>query len=221
MRWSVIGILPAIMGLELACRAGGSAATQDLHVYVPPGSTAGDSGNDSEAGAGFSLGQVDRAGRPLVAMLLMPPSLEDDYNAAPTFDTPLSRTLEDALSSRLGALDTIGLADGGQDPTDWIVPDGAVHPLLPIVSLDALLIDPALSSSLSDGGFASTYFDLEREALLPDAGHSTCGGRTPNDDVVDSMLTLLVTRNRAPIAQGISGPAKPAATVFPYFADPN
>jgi hypothetical protein len=205
-----------VAGLELGCQSGKSQP-RDLNVVVP--SPAGMVADANAADGGFGLGQVDRAGRPLVTVLLIPGVRQDDYNAAPTFDMPLSRTLQDALGSRLAALDTIVLADGGSDPPDW-VSDGGVHPLQPVLALDALLVDTSLPSTSPDGGFATSYFDIEREALFSDAGHRTCGGRTPNDPVVDTTLTLLVTRDRTPITQGIAGPAKPATTQFPYFAPP-
>jgi hypothetical protein len=215
MRWSSTALLGLVAVLEVACQ-GGSSPPRDLNVIVPGGGMTGDSGAPE---AGFGLGPVDRAGRPLVALLLVPGLLQDDYNSASTFDVPLSRTLEDALSSRLAALDTIRLADGGADPPDW-VSDGGPHPLLPLFALDVLLVDTGFTSTSADGGFARGYFDLEREAIFPDAGHRTCGGRSPNDNVVDTTLTLLVTKDRAPVSQGIAAPAKPPPTQFPYLADP-
>ena len=181
----------------------------------------------SDAEAGLALGQVDRAGRPLIAVLLLPGSLQDDYNAASTFDAGISRTLQDALTSRLHALDTIALDDGGPDPVDWPV-DGGAHPLVPILSTDALLVDTARPCVLPDGGFAASYLEIEREAfpypITAAMPHVTCGGRTPSDDVVDTTLALLVTGDRdggPAIRQGVSKPTKPATTTFPYLAEPN
>ena len=206
----------------LACNSTGGSSGDDAAAPVS------DAGADSaESGSTFGLGQVDRAGRPLVAILLVPGSLVDDYNAAPSFDTPLSRTQQDALSSRLHALDVLELAGGGQDPVDWPL-DGGAHPLLPMFATDALLLDPAKPCISADGSFLSTYLDIEREVFrlppLSSAGHATCGGRTPADGVVDATLALLVTGNReggAPIVQGVAGPTKQPTTTFPYLADPD
>ncbi len=96
-----------------------------------------------------------------------------------------------------------------------------MHPLLGAFTADTLLVDPGLSCVDSDGGFASTYFDIDREVYLGSPPHSTCGGRTPNDDVVDETLTLLVTGGRAPVSQGVAGPTKSSVVSFPYFAPPN
>ena len=205
--------------LMIACSAthGGSS---DAGVDAPA-----DAGADVEGGA--ALGQVDRVGRPLVAVLLIPGSLQDEYNATSTFDASLSRTLQDALTSRLHALDTIALSDAGPDPIDWPIEAGA-HPLVPILSTDVLLVDTAHPCTSADGGFASSYLEIEREVFPPPlraaSPHMTCGGRTPADDVVDTTLTLLVTGDRdggPAIGQDVTRATKPATTTFPYLADPN
>jgi hypothetical protein len=181
-----------------------------------------------EAGVedGAALGQVDRAGRPLVAVLLIPAALEDEYNAASTFDAGLSRTLQQSLTSRLHALDAIVLGDAGPDPVDWPI-EGGAHPLTPILSTDVLLVDTSRPCISTDGGFASSYLEIEREFFpgpFATTPHVTCGGRTPPDDVVDTTLTLLVTGDRdggPPVRQGVSRPTKAATTTFPYLAEPN
>ncbi|HXN30425.1 MAG TPA: hypothetical protein VN894_01130 [Polyangiaceae bacterium] len=224
-------VVVAVAGLAhaaLSCRPGAAAVEEDANVYVPAGDDAGvDAGAEAGAdGATFALGQIDRAGRPLVTVLLVPASLKDAYNAASTFDAPPSRTIQDGLASRLEAFDMLELGDSGPDPVDWTI-DGGAHPLVPMLATDALLVDTALSCAAPDGGFAATYLDIERD-IFPDifgsnAVHTTCGGRTPSDHVVDTTLTLLVTRDRlgAPlVAQGIAGPARPPATSFPYLAPP-
>ncbi len=226
MRAVLVIALASLCPTALGCRTGTAAVDQDANVS-PPSGDAAPADAMAEAGGGSNrLGQVDRAGRPLVAVLMVPPSLADDYNAASTFDAPLSRTLQDALSSRLQALDTLEMGDGGQDPVDWPVAAGA-HPLVSMLATDVLLVDTGLSCATADGGFAASYLDIERE-IFPDifdsgAVHTTCGGRTPSDPVVDTTLTLLVTRGRAgapPVAQGVAGPARPPTTSFPYLASP-
>jgi hypothetical protein len=88
--------------------------------------------------------------------------------------------------------------------------------------LDTLLVDTALPCTSPDGGFAASYLDIEQEIFLSgDAGHTTCGGRTPSDNVIDTTLTLLITNGRIPVSQGVVGPTKPATTQFPYLAEPN
>ena len=198
-----------------SCAGGGSAHDGGV---PPPLDGSIDSAPVVAVGA---LGQVDRAGRPLVSLLLVPPSLKDEYNAQGSFDAQLPTVLQDALESRLESMDTLVLGDGGPDPVDWPV-DAGVQPLLAVFENDSLLLDPSRPST-GDAGFLSSYLDLERELyLLGDAGHTTCGGRTPNDDVADTTLTLLVTGTRGvAVTQGVFGPTKPASTAFPYLAAPN
>jgi hypothetical protein len=201
----------------VTCKPAGSQ--QAVDVYVPVGDDAG--GDASVQEAGIALGPIDRDGHPLATILLVPGSLQDEYNAQSSFEPNVPRVLQDALAARLVALDTLTLGDAGPDQVDWMVPDGGQHPLLPMFVSDVLLVDTSKSCVAADGGFASSYLDVEREILLDGPAHTTCGGRTPNEDVVDETLTLLVTDGRQPVRQGVSGPTKPATTTFPYLAAPN
>jgi hypothetical protein len=205
-----------LVGGLLSCGRG-SATSSDTGVFVPSPSAVAPDGQ-SDAGVAAAV-QVDRAGRPLVAVLLVGGSLQDTYNASSTFDSPVPRTLLDALASRIQALDTITLADGAADPVDWSA-DGGAATLASILGGDALLIDTALPCASADGGFLASYLDLEREMFFDGSAHRTCGGRTPGDNVVDAMLTLVITGGRAAVVQGVSGPTKAATTSFPYLAAP-
>ncbi len=167
--------------------------------------------------------QIDRAGHPLVSVLLVPGALSDPYNAFPSFAPNMPRVLQDGLASRLAFFDTLALGDAGPDPVDW-TPEGGVSPLLAAFTTDVLLVDTAYPCTTADGGFSSGYFDIEREIYLSGTPHTTCGGRTPAENVVDKTLTLLVTADRdggPVISQGVPGATKPPTTTFPYFADPN
>lgn len=214
LAWLVVA---AGLGL-LACKPTGSGQ-QPVDIYVPLGDDAGGDAAVQEAGLG--LGPIDRDGHPLVTILLVPGALQDEYNAQSSFEPNVPRVLQDALEARLVALDTLALGDGGPDPIDWPIPDGGMHPLLPMFVSDVLLVDTSLSCTSADGGFVSSYLDLEREILLSGAAHTTCGGRTPDEDIVDETLTLLITDGRQPVTQGVSGPSKLATTTFPYLAAPN
>jgi hypothetical protein len=221
IRSAIVVTSVALAWAAVACGSG-SGASQDASVVSTPPTDAG------AVDTGLALGQVDRAGRPLLGVMLIPNMLQNDYNAVSTFDASPPRTLQDALTSRMHALDTIAFGFGGPDPVDWPIDDAGAHPLLPVFATDVLLLDTAKPCSLADGGFAASYLEIERE-VFPDlfgAGppHVTCGGRTPTDDVVDTTLALLVTGNRdggPSISQAVTGATKPATTTFPYLADPN
>ena len=213
-----VAVVLALGSCLLACRGGRGDGQGAADVYVPSGDDGGSDVSVPEAGLG--LGPVDRDGHPLVTVLLVPGALQDEYNAQPSFEPNVPRVLQDALEARLVALDTLALGDGGPDPVDWPIPDGGTHPLLPIFVSDVLLVDTALPCTSPDGGFVPSYLDIEREIDLAGAAHTTCGGRTPADDVVDETLTLLVTRDRQPVTQGVPGATRPATTTFPYLAAP-
>jgi hypothetical protein len=52
--------------------------------------------------------------------------------------------------------------------------------------------------------------------------HTTCGGRTLNDDVIDTLFTQLITAgNGPPISDGVEQASRPAGGTFPYLAPPN
>jgi hypothetical protein len=215
--------------LALSCAllsCNGGASKKDIpDVYVPSPADAGGE-IESEAavdGGAFGSNQVDRAGHPLVSILLVPSTLLDPYNAQPSFAPDVPRVLSDALASRLQSLDTLVVGDAGPDPIDW-TPDGGVSPLLPVFLSDVLLVDTSLPCTSPDGGFVPSYLALEREIYLSGAHHSTCGGRAPGENVVDETLSLLVTADRdggPGLTQGVQGPTRPATTTFPYFAGPN
>jgi hypothetical protein len=57
--------------------------------------------------------------------------------------------------------------------------------------------------------------------LLKGASHETCGGRSPNDDITDTLMTMLINAGNGPrISDGVDGQAVPATHVFPYLVPP-
>ena len=52
--------------------------------------------------------------------------------------------------------------------------------------------------------------------------HLTCGGRTLNDDVMDTIFTQLVNAGHGPtIRDGVDAATRPGMVSFPYLASPN
>jgi hypothetical protein len=206
------------------CGCGAGPSGEDLlDVYVPSPTEAGADSTTVLAEGGGST-QIDRAGHPLVAVMLVPAQLDDSFNGQASFAANVPRTIEDAIEARLIELDTLALGDGGPDQVDWPIPPGGTHALLPAFAADTLLVDTGLSCADGDAGYKASYFDIDREVYLSGAAHSTCGGRTPGEDVVSETLTLLVSGPmglRAPVSQGVPGPTKPAPMGFPYLAPPN
>jgi hypothetical protein len=87
--------------------------------------------------------------------------------------------------------------------------------LTELLLADFLVVD--MSKPFSDGSF----LEIER-AVLAGRPHTTCGGRPPDDDIVDILYTLLVGGLDGPrISDGVDGPTQPAARSFPYLVSPN
>ena len=124
--------------------------------------------------------------------------------------------------------------DPGAGP-DWPTP----HPLAELfVDQDSVLVDPARPCGHDD----STHLEIEMahyQAQPPDQDgdrHRTCGGRTLNADVVDSLLTLFINGpDRVPHGpphygpalgpkprrgDGVDRPRDPATDEFPYLHAP-
>ena len=80
---------------------------------------------------------------------------------------------------------------------------------------DFLVVD--MSKPFSDGSF----LEIER-AVLGGRPHTTCGGRPPDDDIVDELYTLLVGGlDGPPISDGVDQATQPATRSFPYLVAPN
>jgi len=224
MMMRCIALACAAASALLACRTGAGSEQPDASAPTPIEAGIDDGGTPlGNADARQGPLQVDRAGHPLVSVLLVPPALQDQFNALSSFAPNVPRVLQEGLASRLASFDTIRLGDGGADQVDWTV-DGGTHPLLSVFVNDVLLVDTALPCTSPDGGFVSSYLEIDREIFLGGSTHATCGGRTPNENIVDETLALLITADRdggPAITQGISGPTKWSTTSFPYLAEPN
>lgn len=73
---------------------------------------------------------------------------------------------------------------------------------------------------LSKPFLEDSYLEIER-ALLTDADHKTCGGRSLNEDSMDTFMTLLVNAGSGPrINDGVDQQAVPASRTFPYLIPP-
>ncbi|HEX8132557.1 MAG TPA: DUF4331 family protein [Actinomycetes bacterium] len=113
------------------------------------------------------------------------------------------------LNANLAAFDRL---DG---QTDWPLDGQGAHPLTGLLLADHLVVD--LSKPYADDSF----LEIE-QAMLQGRQHVTCGGRSPNDDVMDTLYTLLVNAGRGPrVGDGVDRATAPATGAFPYLAPPN
>ena len=90
-------------------------------------------------------------------------------------------------------------------------PDGA-HPLTELILADYLVVDVAKPYA-EQGSFLKIELAARRGE-----GHRTCGGRALNDDVMDTVFTLLVNGENGPVIRdGIDRPSMLASHRFPTW----
>jgi hypothetical protein len=179
--------------------------------------------------------RFDRMGRPWIHLILS----SDFGEELPHEDVRKSWNEEDAFNLSEGHLHYYehamaeGLArfDRFDQGLDWPAP----HPLHDLLMLDVLLVDPGKPCSVED----PTWFEIEMAHFQgrpeDEAGdrHGSCGGRTLNDDIVDTHMMLFINGpDRVPAGQPFYGPGThrvprrsdnvnrssvPATDTFPYI----
>jgi len=95
--------------------------------------------------------------------------------------------------------------------TDWPLGHDATHPLTELLLADYLVVD-ATRPYVPD-----SFFEIE-QATLHGRTHQTCGGRSLNDDAMDTLFTLLV--NAGNVSDGVDRPQTPVSDTFHYLAPP-
>lgn len=166
--------------------------------------------------------RLERVGRPEVKNLLLAPKqfdtvnrdleIRDLYNSEDAFQ--LAPAYQGAYRARLNAnLAFWDRLDGNQD---WPTDQTGAHPLTELLLADFLVVD--LTKPYAEQG---SFLEIEL-ATRGARAHQTCGGRALNDDVIDTLFTLLVNAGNGPrIRDGVDQATKPAARTFPYLAAPN
>ncbi|MGC1568805.1 MAG: DUF4331 family protein, partial [Trebonia sp.] len=166
--------------------------------------------------------RLERVGRPEVPNLMLAPKqfdsvnrdleIRDLYNMDDAFD--LSRAYESAYRARLNA--NLAFWDSLDGKTDWPACEDGTHPLTELILADYLVVD--VTKPYAERG---SFLEIELAARRGEA-HRTCGGRALNDDVMDSIFTLLVNAGNGPVIRdGVDQATRPASRAFPYLAPPN
>jgi hypothetical protein len=166
--------------------------------------------------------RLERAGRPEVPNLMLAPKqfdpvnrdleIRDLYNMDDAFR--LSPAYESAYRARLNA--NLAFWDGVDGKTDWPAREDDAHPLTELILADYLVLD--VTKSYAEQG---SFLEIELAARRGEA-HRTCGGRALNDDVMDTIFTLLVNAGNGPVIRdGVDQATRPASRAFPYLAPPN
>jgi len=166
--------------------------------------------------------RIERVGRPEVKNLMLAPKqfdpvnrdleIRDLYNMEDAFH--LAEGYVGAYRARLNA--NLAFWDGLDGKIDWPVDGNGIHPLTELVLADYLVVD--VTKPYADQG---SFLEIER-ATREGRAHETCGGRAPNDDVMDTIFTLLVNAGNGPVIRdGVDRATTPASHTFPYLAPPN
>jgi len=136
--------------------------------------------------------------------------LRDLYNQEDPFQ--LSEAYLTAYRSRLNA--NFQLFDSFDGKIDWPLQADGGHPLTELTLADFQVVD--VSKPFAE----DSYLEIER-AALEGREHTTCGGRAPNDDAVDTMASLVITRGEPRVSDGVDQATVRAPLTFPYLAPPN
>jgi len=119
-----------------------------------------------------------------------------------------------AVPGRLNA--NLAFWDGLDGKTDWPASADGAHPLTALILADYLVVD--VTKPYAEHG---SFLEIELAARRGEA-HQTCGGRAPNDDVMDTIFTLLVNAGNGPVIRdGVDQATRPASRAFPYLASSN
>src|SRR5215211_3480026 len=166
--------------------------------------------------------RMERVGRPEVKNLLLAPKhfdqvnrdleIRDLYNMEDAFH--LAQAYQGAYRARLNA--NLTFWDGLDGNQDWPPDQTGAHPLTELLLADFLVVD--VTKPYAEQG---SFLEIELAPRASRAPH-TCGGRAPNDDVMDMLFTLLVNAgNGLRIRDGVDQATKPAGRAFPYLEAPN
>jgi hypothetical protein len=165
--------------------------------------------------------RIERVGRPEIKNFIMSwkqydtvnrdMELRDIYNLEDAFH--MGKDYMGAYRARLNA--NLSAFDGFDGKTDWTPDAQGAHPLTELLLADYLVVD--VSKPYADASF----FEIE-QALLHGHTHATCGGRSLNDDAMDTLATLLINADTGShINDGVDHATTPASRTFPYLAPPN
>jgi hypothetical protein len=185
----------------------------------------GDSSLIAVVGETFIAGQLpvrwERFGRPQLENAILGMKnydtvnrdleIRDLFNAEDAFG--ISADYAGAYRARLNA--NLAFWDGLDGRTDWPLATDGTHPLTELLLADFTIVD------VSKPYGEDTFLEIER-AAIQGRPHETSGGRSLNDDAMDTLFTFLVNAGNGPrITDGLDRPTKLASRTFPYLAPAN
>ena len=164
-----------------------------------------------------ALRRIDWVGRPEITNISMvahgeEEDLRDRYNQEIPFDTtsPNRALYRERLRKNIDYYDAL---DKKQDWSTTMADHYA-----DLLVNDYLVID--MSKPCGEDTY-KRYFSIEKAMLNGDT-QQNCGGRHPNDDVIDSLFTRFINADKGiRIRDGIDKPSTEIAQTFPYLSAPD
>lgn len=137
--------------------------------------------------------------------------IRDLFNAEDAF--ALGPDYLGAYRARLNA--NLSFWDGIDGSTQWPLAADGTHPLTELLLADYLIVDYGKPFA------EDTFLEIERSVVAGEP-YQTCGGRSLNDDCMDTLYTYLMNGGQGPrISDHVDGPTKRATQDFPYLVEPN
>ena len=166
---------------------------------------------------GWPAVRLERVGRPEIKNVMSLDPVDGDFEIRDLYsaEDPFSLSPDHlgACRSRLNA--NLAFFDRLDGKTDWPLDDLGTHPLTELLGADFLVLD--MSKPFSE----HSWFEIET-AMLAGRSHATCGGRSLDDDVIDTLYALLVGGVDGPrISNGVDQGARPSVRTFPYLVSPS
>ena len=157
--------------------------------------------------------QFDRLGRPEVTNVTMAahgsqPDLRDMYNN----DRPFKVAPARADKYRTRIIKNLAHYDKIDGTTDWTISQKQVYAEL--IVEDFLLVDVTMPAATAG------YFSIE-SSLINGQTNQSYGGRTLNDDIMDTLFGILINNGKGPVSDNVDKPYSPVLEVFPYLALPD
>ncbi len=153
----------------------------------------------------------DRVGRPEITNLTIGlAGVKTAYNKAPTFNLSPEQIENNKALIRYGVLGW----DRQDGKNDW-PHGGELHDLLDILVLDALVVDTTKTCDFAEQSFLA----VERGQ----GQHTSCGGRVPNEDIVDTLFSFYtagIESSNDAYGDGADRAARQPQDVWPYFVTP-
>lgn len=165
--------------------------------------------------------QIDRAGRPAISTALIATfasTLQERNEARDRYNQAAPATwasFEPEVTTSLGILDALNGVCGDQ----LLAEDSGASRY---DALAGVLLDDRLYVN-SASGTCGVYLGLEGEAVgALTEGMGGCGGRTPNEDVVERSFSVLAAGTLTGIDDLVTGDdGNHSVDVFPFLAGPN